>query len=141
MALTAVLAGHAQGDALVQQAVVADDGGAADDHAHAVVDGEVTTDRRGGVDVRGKPPVRALGHKQRELVHAVLPQPVVRAVRPHDVRASGEEHDVRERLCRGVAGKCRLRVLTHLGEKGRALLAQALGGGHLGDGRGGREAH
>jgi hypothetical protein len=49
--LAGVLACAAEGDALVEEAVVADFGGLADDDAHAVVDEEAAADaRRGGFD-------------------------------------------------------------------------------------------
>ena len=49
--LALLLAGAAQGHALVEQNVVADFGGLADHHAHAVVDEEPAADRRAGMDL------------------------------------------------------------------------------------------
>ena len=51
VALAVVLAGAAQGDAVVDQAVVADLGGLADDDAHAVVDDQAAADLGAGVDL------------------------------------------------------------------------------------------
>ena len=41
----------AQGDSLVKQHVVPNDGGLADDHAHAVIDEEAPPDGGAGVDL------------------------------------------------------------------------------------------
>ena len=61
MALAVVLAGAAQGDAVVDQAVVADLGGLADDDAHAVVDDQAAADRGAGVDLNAGPEAGPLG--------------------------------------------------------------------------------
>ena len=51
MALAGLVAGTAERDALVEHAVVAHDGGFADDDAHGVVDKEVLANLRGRVNL------------------------------------------------------------------------------------------
>ena len=51
VALAGLVAGTAERDALVEHAVVAHNGGLADDDAHGVVDKEVLADLRGGVNL------------------------------------------------------------------------------------------
>ena len=51
MAFARFLAGTAQGDALIEGAVVPDDGSFADDHAGAVVDEQPLADLRTGMDL------------------------------------------------------------------------------------------
>ena len=51
MALLAPRRGSSEGDALVEVAVLADDGGLADDDAHAMVDEAAPPDARRGVDL------------------------------------------------------------------------------------------
>jgi len=125
VALPAVLAGHSERDALIDEAIVADDGRSSDDHADAMVDREPATDLCGGKDVGAKPASRALGEKEREAPHAVQVEPAVPAIRPHDARAGGVEADVPERLRRRVAVKGSLRVLAHEGEKRGVVVRRA----------------
>ena len=61
MALAHVLAGAAQGDAVVNQAVVPDLGGLADDKAHAVVDDQALADGGAGVDLDAGAAAAGLG--------------------------------------------------------------------------------
>ena len=51
VALAVALAGSAQGDALIEGDVAADDGGFADDDAGGVVDEEAAAEQRAGMDV------------------------------------------------------------------------------------------
>ena len=63
VALALVLAGAAQGDPVVDQAVVADLRRLADDNAHAVVDDEPAADPGAGVDLNAGPEPAPLAHQ------------------------------------------------------------------------------
>ena len=73
VALSAVLARHAEGHALVEQAIIADDGRLADDDAHAVVDHEALADGRGGRDLDAVAAAGEAREQSRQPAHAVLP--------------------------------------------------------------------
>ena len=103
MALAAVLAGHAKGDALVDEAVVADDGGLANDDAHAVVNHEPAADLGRRVDFHPIALARVSGDEGGQRVGAVLPEPVGAAVGPDGVHAGVPEDDVCRRVHGGVA--------------------------------------
>ena len=65
--------GTAEGDALIDRAVVADLGGLADNHADAVVDKQALADRRARMDVdRGQHPPD-MGDKAPKEIKAVAP--------------------------------------------------------------------
>ena len=61
VALALVLAGAAQGDSVVDEAVVSHLGGLADDDAHAVVDDQPAADLGPGVDLDAGPEPAPLG--------------------------------------------------------------------------------
>ena len=70
VALAAVLARAAERDALIEQAVVADLRGLADDDAGAVVDDEPSADLGGRVDLNARPPPRKLRDPTRQGIAA-----------------------------------------------------------------------
>ena len=65
MPLASLFAGAAQRDALVEGHVVADLGGFADDHAHAVIDEEAPADLGAGMDLDSGDPSRDLRQASR----------------------------------------------------------------------------
>ena len=76
MAVAVFLAGTAQGHALQQGDVVADDGGFADHHAGAVVQHHALADARGRVDVGAGDFGDAVLQEQRQGFTLFAPQPV-----------------------------------------------------------------
>ena len=93
MALALLPGGPAQGDAVIERAVVPDLGGLADDHAHAVIDEETATDARSRMDLDAGQPARQMRIEPRQPLEAMGPQPVAEAVEQHRVhpRIGGED--------------------------------------------------
>ena len=87
MALALLAARAAQRDALVQQHVVADFGGLADHHAHAVIDEEAAADGGAGVDFDAGEKAADLRNHARQQRHVPAVQPVRQAVRQDGVKA------------------------------------------------------
>ena len=84
---------RAQGDALVELHIVADDGGLADDDAGAVVDEEVSADLRPGVDVDAGAAVGVFRHDPGDKGHLQLVEHVGQAVDGDGVKAGiGDDH-------------------------------------------------
>lgn len=102
VALARLIAGSAQGDALVEGAIVADDGGLANDDAHGMVDEEVPADMRGGVNFDTGYMAGYLRHDTREAFAAVVPQPVLGHMIPFCVKAGIGEKDDKAVLRSGV---------------------------------------
>ena len=63
--LTALAAGAAERDLMIEVDVVADHGGLADHHAHAVIDHESAPDLRGGMDFDAGQPSRDMRREAR----------------------------------------------------------------------------
>jgi len=80
-------AGAAQRDALVERDVVADLGGLADHHAHAVVDEDALADDRARVDLDAGEPARQVRDEAPQPLQAVHPAPVRGQVQPDGVQA------------------------------------------------------
>ena len=91
VALALLLAGAAQRHALVEQHVVADLGGLADDHAHAVVDEEAPADGGARVDLDARQAAADLREEPRKSAHP----PAVELVR-HPVHQDRMETRVAE---------------------------------------------
>ena len=102
MAFAGVLAGAAQGDALVEEHVVADDGGFADDDARAVVDDQAASDRRAGVDLHAGPDPGPLGDQPGKEAEPPAVEPMGEAVVEEGVDAGIEEEDLQSAPCGGV---------------------------------------
>ena len=79
MALAGIEADAAQGDALIERHVVADLGGLADHHAHAVVDEEAAADHGTGVDLDAGHEAADLRDEAAGELPAAPPEPVRRA--------------------------------------------------------------
>ena len=94
MAFAGLVAGAAKRDALVEHAVVAHNGGLADDDAHGVVDKEVLTNLRGRVNLDAGDVAGELREHAGERAMSVLPEPVLGHVVPLGVQARiGKEDD------------------------------------------------
>ena len=108
----------AQSHSVEQQHVVADLRGLTDDHAHAVVDEEALTDRRGRVDLdTGEVAGRLRQGTRREAI-ALVPQLVSRPVRPQGVDTRVEEGHLHAGAGGWVALAGRRQVLTGQVQKG-----------------------
>ena len=94
VALAGFVAGAAKRDALVEHAVVAHDGGFADDDAHGVVDKEMLADLCSGMNLDPGDVAGDLREHTGERAMTVLPQPVFGHVVPLGVQARiGKEDD------------------------------------------------
>ena len=91
--LAGLLAGTTQGDALVDHAVVADDGGLPHDDAHAVVDEKAPADLGAGVDLDAELAAAARRKPAGQAMVAAGPEPVLAAIRPDGPQARGVEDD------------------------------------------------
>ena len=112
VALAALLARAAERDALVELAVVANDGGLSHDDAHAVVDDEAPADRGAGMNLDTEAVAAPRGERAGNERVAVRPPPVLAAVRPDGAHAGRVEKDGDRRGgCRVVCPE-RLDVLT-----------------------------
>ena len=110
MALAAVLTGTAEGYVLVYQAVVADDGGFADDDAHAVIDEQSLADGRAGMDLYAGFMPRALAEIAGDQLHIVLIKPVRAPMLAHRLVAGIEKEYLQLIPCGGIAVHRRLQV-------------------------------
>ena len=99
VALAGVLAGAAQGDAVVDGAVVADLGGLAKDDAHAVVDEQPAADGGAGVNLDAGLVAAPLADPPGQEKVAPLVQPVGDAVVHQDVKARVQQHDFQHGAC------------------------------------------
>ena len=94
VALAGLVAGAAERDALVEHAVVAHNGGLADDDAHGVVDKEVLANLCGGMNFDAGDMTGNLREHAGERAMTVLPEPVLGHVVPLGVQARiGKEDD------------------------------------------------
>ena len=99
VALALVFAGAAQRHALIQQAVVADDGGFADDHAHAVVDEQTFSDLCAGVDLDACLVSGTLGDDACDGEPFVLVEPVGTAVAAHRFQTGVRQQNLQTAPC------------------------------------------
>ena len=94
MALAGFVAGAAERNALVEHAVVAHDGGFADDDAHGVVDKEMLADLCSGMNLDAGDVAGDLREHTGERAMSMLPQPVLGHMVPLGVQAGvGQEDD------------------------------------------------
>ena len=104
VALAVLVARAAQGNSLVEGAVVAHDGGLANNDAHGMVDKEPAAELRAGVNLDpGKEP-RDLAEHARGSAQAVRPEPVLGGVHPLSVEAGVGDKDGKGALRGGVVG-------------------------------------
>ena len=94
VALASFLASAAQRDILVEHAIIADDSGLTDDHAHRMVDEETAADLCARVNLNTRPKTCALRKIARQSAQALLPEPVIDHVRPACLKAGiGEPYE------------------------------------------------
>lgn len=94
VAFAGLVAGAAERDALIEHAVVAHNGGLADDDAHGVVDKEVLANLRGRVNLDAGDVAGDLREHAGERAMSMLPEPVLGHVVPLGVQARiGKEDD------------------------------------------------
>ena len=113
MALAGLVAGAAERNALVEHAVVAHDGGFADDDAHGVVDKEMLADLCGGMNLDAGDVAGDLREHTGERAMTVLPEPVLGHVVPLGVQARIGKEDDQTALCGGVLRLDGLDVLAN----------------------------
>ena len=113
-ALAAVGLGAAEGNAVVHGYIVADDGGFADDDAHAVVNKEIFADLGAGVDFHAGQQPSELRQQPRRKPPALLPQAVRQAVKQDAVVAWGTQKRFPAAGGGGVLGDYRVKVLKNL---------------------------
>ena len=89
---------------MVDQAVVPDLGGLADDDAHAVVDDQALADGGAGVDLNARAPAAGLGDPAGEQLQVVLIAPVGLAVAAGGFQSGIEQQHLQRSTGGGVAG-------------------------------------
>jgi len=100
--LAGVLAGAAEGHAVVDGAVVADLRRLAEDDAHAVVDEQAAADLRAGVNLDAGLMPTPLADPAGEEKVLVQKQPVGNAVVDQDMEAGIQQDDLQHTACGGV---------------------------------------
>ena len=98
-------AGAAERDALIDEHVVANLGGLADDDAHAVVDEQAPPDFCAGMNLDSGEQTRKLADHASEQLGVALPEPMRAAMEPDCVQTRVGEHDFERGARRGVAVK------------------------------------
>src|SRR5690554_6002524 len=117
MALAFLPTGSAQSHAVVERAIIADLGGLADNHAHAMVDEKTPADTRAGVDLDAGEPAREKRQKTCQPAQPALPQPMVHAMQKNRVepRVAGHyfESVTRRRVALHYAANIFFELLPH----------------------------
>ena len=113
VALAGLVAGAAKRDALVEHAVVAHNGGFADDDAHGVVDKEMLADLCSGMNLDAGNVAGDLREHTGERAMTVLPEPVLGHVVPLGVQARIGKEDDQTALRGGVLRLDGLDVLAN----------------------------
>src|SRR5271165_2143206 len=103
MALAALLAGAAQGHALIQRHIITDDRSLANNHAHSVIDEEPAADLRAGMNLDASYELGELRQRARHKEPAANPQPVVKAVSPQRMQPRVEQHNLERGPRRRIA--------------------------------------
>jgi hypothetical protein len=102
MALAVLLACAAQGHALVESHVVADDRRLADHDAVAVIDEQTASDLRSGMDFNSSEKTRGLRQHASQQERAMIPQPVIQAVKPDRMESGIAQIHFQAGLGRGI---------------------------------------
>ena len=113
MALAGLVTGAAERDALVEHAVVAHDGGFADDDAHGVVDKEALADLCGRMNLDAGDVAGDLREHTGERAMSMLPEPMLGYVVPLGVQARIGKEDDQTALRGGVLRLDGLDVLAN----------------------------
>ncbi len=127
MPLAGFLAGTAESHALIQRDIVANDGGLADNNAHAVIDEEAAPNLRARMNFNSSNQPGDLRQRAREKAPVVNPQPVMEAIAPERVQARSKAARPRGRTSprdRGPEPRRCLRACR------RACSHRNLSGGH-----------
>lgn len=111
--LAGLVTGAAERDALVEHAVVAHDGGFADDDAHGVVDKEALADLCGGMNLDAGDVAGDLREHTGERAMSMLPEPMLGYVVPLGVQARIGKEDDQTALRGGVLRLDGLDVLAN----------------------------
>ncbi len=110
VAFAAFFAGAAEGDALVDQRVVADDRRFADHDAHAMVNEDAAPDRCAGVDFDPREEAGEMGDQPREEGEAPVIQPMGKAMEPQGMQSRIAKQDFQPVPRRGIALKNNLKI-------------------------------
>ena len=113
VALAGLVAGASERDALIEHAVVAHNGGLADDDAHGVVDKEVLADLCGGMNLDAGDMTGELREHAGERAMSMLPEPVLGHVVPLGVQAGVRKENDKTVLRGGVLRLDGLDVLAN----------------------------
>ena len=89
-----VMTGHAEGDSLIDHAIVTDDRRLSYHKTKAVVDNKAPSDGGRRMNVNPIAPTRALRKEDRETAQTPFPEPVLPPVGPNDVETRRKEYDV-----------------------------------------------
>ena len=108
-----LVAGAAERDALIEHAVVAHDGGLADDDAHGMVDKEVLANLRGRVNLDAGDMASELREHTGERAITMFPQPVLGHVVPLGVKTGVRKENDQTVLRGGVLRLNGLDVLAN----------------------------
>ena len=92
--------------------VVADLGGLADHHAHAVVDEEAAADRRAGMDLDAGEEAAELRDEAAAQLPVAPPEPVRQAMENQGMQPGIAEYDLQPRSCGRIALEDRLDILA-----------------------------
>ena len=122
MALAALLARAAEGDALIDDDALFHFRRLADDDAHAVVDEDAWGDLRGGVNLDARQKLCKLRRPAREKTQVHLIEAVCKAVPRERVHARIGEPDLKLVACGGVVALRRLDILPQSRKKHIPLL-------------------
>ena len=83
----------AQGDALIDRAVVADLGGLADDDADAMIDEQAAADLRAGMDVDRRQDAPEMRHEPAREMPAAPPEPMAKPMEQQHLEPGVAEDD------------------------------------------------
>ena len=112
MALAAAGARDAQGDLMIQIAIVANLRGLPDHHAHAVVDHQATAEPGGGVNLDPGEPAGNMGGEAAQQKQPVFPQPMGQFMPEHRVQTRVTEQHFHPGTCRWITFAIGLDGLT-----------------------------
>ncbi|MPM31554.1 hypothetical protein SDC9_78109 [bioreactor metagenome] len=110
VALTNILAGTAEGRALIDGHVVSDHGGFADDYANAVVNEQTLADGCRRVDINARAEAARFGNHPAQQLHAARIEKVRPAVHPYRAETRVAKHDLQRGERSRVAVKHRLNI-------------------------------
>ena len=116
MSFPLILTGTAQGHAVVDEAVIADLSGLADDDAHTVVDDQAAADLGAGMDFDPGPEAAPLGDEPGQEFHMVAVAEVGGMVIKGSMHAGIEKKDLQFGPGSGVTGLIGFQQFTQMGQ-------------------------